>query len=334
MSSNLRTYENLDLMRSFAVFLVIVDHTAYTLGHEKIGPWDTGYLGVFGVYLFFVHTCLVLMWSMERHPHTLSFYIRRAFRLYPLAIAAVLASLLFRIPVWAGGTGYQVLTFTGSTIAANLLLIQDLVQRRNIVGVMWTLTIEVQMYVVLPAFFYLVSRERKVWQLVVVWIFAVAEILNYVSTAGNIFPTVLPDFIPGVIAYLLFSTVKPRFPAWAFMPMLLALLSLYMYSPSPPHSWPLMLALAFLLPMFAQIQCRPLIVVTNKIAMYSYGIYLWHSFGMKLSFHFMPNEPGWVKVAAELLITAGASVGSYHALELPLMRYGNRLAARVSIARA
>ena len=46
--------------------------------------------------MFFVHTALVLMWSLDRRPHILDFYIRRIFRIYPLAIFAVLCALLVR----------------------------------------------------------------------------------------------------------------------------------------------------------------------------------------------------------------------------------------------
>jgi peptidoglycan/LPS O-acetylase OafA/YrhL len=47
--------------------------------HHKL--W---FIGLLGVSLFFVHTTLVLMWSLERDPHPLRFDVRRAFRIYPL----------------------------------------------------------------------------------------------------------------------------------------------------------------------------------------------------------------------------------------------------------
>src|ERR1700761_4246889 len=146
---------NLDILRSIAVALVLIDHTAWALGHHVLGTWETADVGVFGVYLFFIHTSLVLMWSMQRQPNILSFYIRRAFRIYPLAITAILVALIFRIPVRYGGPGYLQEHFNLLTILSNLFLVQDLAHRVNIVGVMWTLTLEVQMYLVLPCLFLL-----------------------------------------------------------------------------------------------------------------------------------------------------------------------------------
>src|SRR5207249_6404641 len=63
-------------------------------------------LGRLAVLFFFVHTCLVLMLSLERQTakfglHNLHwiFMTRRAFRVYPLSIAVVPAVFLLGLPV-------------------------------------------------------------------------------------------------------------------------------------------------------------------------------------------------------------------------------------------
>lgn len=323
----MKNLHNLDLLRSFAVILVLIDHTTGALGRTVYGTWETAFVGVFGVYLFFVHTCLVLMWSLERQPHTLNFYIRRIFRIYPLALTAIFVALVFGIPVYAGGADWQQpLHLNASTIASNILLIQDLVRRPNIVGVMWTLTIEVQMYVMLPALFFFASRERKIWQLIVLWALAVVEIFVYQHSASNTLPTVIPDFLPGAVAYLAFSQFRPRFPGWTFLPCLILFLAIYMIRPSTIHSWPIMLVFGLTLPLFHQISHPAAIWLSQTIAKYSYGIYLWHSFGMKLSFHYLVSHSGFVKVSGELAFTAAASIASYHLIEEPLIKLGSRLA--------
>src|ERR1700731_1604448 len=100
-----RELPNLDLVRSIAVISVVVEHTLLSLGILKLGPFPIPYLGVMGVMVFFVHTTLVLMWSLERKPKTLDFYIRRAFRIYPLALLAIAAVMIFHAPV--AGTALQ-----------------------------------------------------------------------------------------------------------------------------------------------------------------------------------------------------------------------------------
>jgi hypothetical protein len=91
---------NLDLLRPVAVLLVFIVHV-HMMGMMRIrGLSDSGH---FGVLLFFVHTALVLMLSMERLGLSGSrlyavFVVRRIFRICPLSILAVLHFVAFRVP--------------------------------------------------------------------------------------------------------------------------------------------------------------------------------------------------------------------------------------------
>ena len=99
---------NLDLLRSVVVLLVLVDHLFMAAGLADRYPvvYDMGRLGVL---MFFVHTSLVLMLSLERSEDRNSgdlfrgFYIRWAFRIYPLSIACVLLACAFGVPQTPGG---------------------------------------------------------------------------------------------------------------------------------------------------------------------------------------------------------------------------------------
>jgi len=109
----MRDMPNLDFVRSIAVISVILEHTLLALGIKQVGPFPVGYLGVMGVMVFFVLTVLVLMWSLERKPHTLDFYIRRVFRIYPLAMAAIIAAVTLHAPVAGTNIHYFYYTITG-----------------------------------------------------------------------------------------------------------------------------------------------------------------------------------------------------------------------------
>ena len=92
---------NLDLLRSIAVLLVLAQHLCRRLNVDQVG-WMPTTWGVFGVLLFFVHTCLVLMYSMQRSeltgwPLVANFATRRIFRIYPLSIIAVLTALALHL---------------------------------------------------------------------------------------------------------------------------------------------------------------------------------------------------------------------------------------------
>ena len=89
---------NLDFLRAVAVLLVLAQHLGRRLYEDPSNGIATSHLGLFGVLIFFVHTSLVLMYSMERgglHGRGLlkDFYIRRIFRIYPLSILAIIAAL-------------------------------------------------------------------------------------------------------------------------------------------------------------------------------------------------------------------------------------------------
>jgi peptidoglycan/LPS O-acetylase OafA/YrhL len=97
---------NLDLLRSVAVTLVLLAHVIRVFnatGNPFVQFWGIQNLGTFGVLMFFIHTSLVLMMSLDRLASTRTaviprFYVRRMFRIYPLSVVTVAAVLLLRIP--------------------------------------------------------------------------------------------------------------------------------------------------------------------------------------------------------------------------------------------
>jgi peptidoglycan/LPS O-acetylase OafA/YrhL len=93
---------NLDLLRAMAVLLVLAQHLCSRMHIEHVAWAPTRSLGLFGVLLFFVHTSLVLMYSMERSGLKgagllKDFYIRRIMRVYPLSIIAILAAVALHL---------------------------------------------------------------------------------------------------------------------------------------------------------------------------------------------------------------------------------------------
>src|ERR1700722_3087929 len=147
---------NLDFLRACAVLFVLVDHTLNSLGIHAIGGSDMNWLGRTGVLFFFVHTCCVLMMSLDRYQGDAlfsAFYVRRAFRIYPLSIVAVLAAMM---PPHA-------LALRPWEWLSNLALIQNLTFGRDAFGNIWSLPLEVQMYLFLPFIFLLVRRSKTLW---------------------------------------------------------------------------------------------------------------------------------------------------------------------------
>jgi peptidoglycan/LPS O-acetylase OafA/YrhL len=324
-----RNKVNLDLMRSFAILLVILDHILLAQKIMHVGHWQPAWVGVVGVYFFFVHTCLVLMWSLERKPHTLDFYIRRAFRIYPLVFIALTATVLFRAPV--GGTPADFFAYAHPglhAILSNSFLLQNVTGGGNIESVLWSLPLEVDMYVLLPVLFFFVRRNFSLWPLIVFWGMAVALVRPYAITGGNNFLTVIPCFLPGVMAYVLFRRASPRLPAWLFPIFLFVLTTLFMLHPSVKSSWPMCLALGLGLPFFQQMSFPPIARISHEIAKYSYGMYLSHPFAIVLGFYLLRGHGLWMELGVTLAATAVLSFAAYHLIEKPTIDLGARLAAK------
>ena len=317
---------NLDLMRSFAVSLVLLDHILQAIDHPRIGPWDAGWMGSAGVYLFFVHTCLVLMWSLERHSTALGFYVRRAFRIYPLAISTLLATIALRLPLMPfAHAGFQFHPPGFRAMVANLLLIQNVYDGHTIIGVYWSLPLELQMYLVLPPLFLVVRRFQRLWPLLALWGF-VCFLDRYIPGENDhITIMCVPCFLPGIMGYLLFSKIRPSLPGWLFPAFLAVSLSAFLFYPGIRIGWLLCLAAGLGLPLFRQLPDGWLTRIAHQVAEHSYSIYLMHLIAIYVGILVWGRFGLFGGITAALLTGMGLTVLAHRVIEKPGMRLGARI---------
>jgi peptidoglycan/LPS O-acetylase OafA/YrhL len=215
-----RDLANLDFLRAVAVSLVFFDHLFATMNVRGFG--DVGQLGVL---IFFVHTSLVLMLSMGRLKLSGSrlfsvFLIRRVFRIYPLSIVAVLATATFRVPAacWTGG--YEWIGWP--SFISNFFLTQNLTQSISILSVLWSLPFEMQMYLVLPFLFLLLSRFRSIKSAFAIWLLGIViacadwAIHRGIADLNFLLTRYVPCFLAGVIAWRIMTTQRRRPPLDSF----------------------------------------------------------------------------------------------------------------------
>jgi peptidoglycan/LPS O-acetylase OafA/YrhL len=333
---------NLDVLRAIAVLCVVTDHVlwACNLSLPFMSDWD---LGRVGVLLFFVHTSLVLMSSLERagpRVHWVrDFYIRRAFRIYPLAIAAVIATVIFRIPPIVPA---DYIAPSARTFVSNILLVQNISGDGNIMGMIWTLPIEVQMYVVLPVF-YLLAR-RSIYHVLTAMVAAAVFglVVQYVPTPGLWRLTVglfAPCFVSGVLAFTILRTMeRPKLPAWTWVPLLIIAIPLFVVlrpSPDRPEpGWIMCIAVAIAIPFVKELGDSQLTRVAKTICTYSYGTYLLLTPAIWIAFDVASDWPRmiqWVVLGVALI---GLPWIAYTVIEHPgillgrhLVRYRQQLGA-------
>jgi peptidoglycan/LPS O-acetylase OafA/YrhL len=327
---------NLDILRSVAVLAVLATHlmqvTAGLKLQERVAyGMESFSLGIVGVLLFFVHTSLVLMQSLERTgaarrgwPIVAYFYIRRAFRIYPLSICLVLASIAFSIPPNALGTPYH---WEGVRwVAGNVLLVQNLTGIPDISSPLWSLPYEVQMYLVLPVLFLLLAPVRSWGRLAAIYVAGLivspfSPVLRYV-----------PCFLAGVVAWRLLGRVRPRLPAWLWCPAIVLAVLFYVATPYSTGRFKDVMICAIvggMIPLF-RTNRGVISAVAARIAKYSYGIYLCHTPILWL-FYRKLALPAWQRPIWVAAAIAAVSVACYYAIERPMIELGTRIANRVPV---
>jgi len=335
---------NLDFLRAVAVLLVLTQHL--------LNRWQAGLrmgidippIGVFGVLLFFVHTCLVLMYSMERShldglPLAGNFYLRRVFRVYPLSMLAVLTAVALHLD--SGVNGVPGLSHAPAVslgrIFSNLLLMQNMMRPGSIINVLWSLPYEVQMYIFLPFLFMWIRGKRNALRnLCVLWAVCVLLAVGRTFLAAHGAPVgivarvslleYVPNFLPGIIAFALAHT--PRFKSYLWPPFVLFLVGIYVVRPRTGTGWALSLLLGFAIPYFGEIQTGWLRTASHRIATYSYGIYLSHQFCIWFVAEPLGGLPLWGKILVVVTMLVGIPIVLYHLIEKPMINVGAYLAEK------
>jgi peptidoglycan/LPS O-acetylase OafA/YrhL len=330
----------LDVIRSLAVLLVVLSHLpltrqlvelAFGVGRINIQP-----IGLVGVGIFFVHTCFVLMLSLERQGANpgaglgaRTFLLRRMFRIYPLSVSVVIVLALLSVL-----TGRA--EVSTSQFVTNVLLVQNLTGDVSIPAALWSLPFEVQMYLLLPGIYLLTSghRARAVEIVAALWLGSVAIVLLILAAGLNYhLVKYLPAFLPGVLAYWLDSrrSGPRRLPAAA--PALYILLVAACFPVLVAHGarenlllWPTCLLLGLLIPYSREIRSSQVKRFAGIIAKYSYGIYLVHGPLIALSFGELRDSPPILQWATFGFGTAVLSYLGFHLIEDPGIRAGKRVA--------
>ena len=331
---------NLDVLRAIAVLCVLVDHFLTVLNLNRNGLISRWELGRIGVLLFFVHTSLVLMSSLEREgprpDWVRAFYLRRALRIYPLAIATVLLVVLLRVPPSADRVVTNVaVTPTLATVASNLTLTENLAGRPDVLSVLWSLPLEVQMYVLLPLCF-LLARRGVGAVFGAVAVAAVAGIFDAHSGVPFVWRLNITQFVPcflgGVVAFAILRKAKrPALPSWCWPLLICACVPLFaLLGPSattPERGWVFCLGVGCAIPLVANLPQSFVTRVAHVICTYSYGIYLLHLVALWVGFTVLKEMPWEIRWGTCLALLFVLPAVFYHFIEHPGIQLGKRLVA-------
>ena len=336
---------NLDLLRTTAVVFVVIFHVLLFFQATTPGGVNLHSLGQWGVLLFFVHTSLVLMFSLERQvsraPHDGlfgPFLARRVFRVFPLSVFVVLAVYLLHLPGARLHDGsFQCMHANRFQLLSNLLLVQNITHTDSIIAPLWSLPYEMQMYLVLPLLFLIVRTRRSAFKIAGIWILSV--LVGTLALHVNRYPfgedllIYAPCFVAGVIAYRLTQSRTRNWPFLGWPLALAALTSFYLYHPTVPKRWVCCLLVALVLPQFREMRAGWLHNVCHQVSRYSYGIYLTHFVAIWLAFVALRSLPLAFRWIALLVALVVFPVLLYHTVEAPMIAFGRQWVERPREAR-
>jgi peptidoglycan/LPS O-acetylase OafA/YrhL len=342
-------FGHIDTMRALAALLVLVHHTLdNSMAHGSASSVAGTVLAIntfidfgrYGVDLFFIISGYVIPFSLLGRTGRAvpAFAVSRVFRLYPMYWVALAGYLAF-MPGPADGR----------LIAVNATLLHRFIGERELVGLSWTLQVELVFYA-LSAALYLagaLARPRMVAALWCVLMFYLLGAAVLPLAGGPLLPFAWPTFLALMVGGTLLRFIdEGKFPGGSamglgvavFLAIKLAVAVWVFADPSRPgNHWtqdfnPVFAAVATFLLMNGRFRLtwRPLAWAGTI----SYSIYLLHPLVAELTLPlvraFLGRPPVFVvftMVLAAVLMVSGAT---YLLIERPCIELGHRIARRLA----
>ena len=353
--TNKRRVVFIDIARAVAALFVVESHlvTVWTVRHHVGSPvvdaisslvtgplylTDQG-LGQLSVPLFFLVSGFIVT-PLAVRQGVGRFAIGRFLRIYPTLFVVVLltggAMLLGLQPLLTG----QGDTVTPLTLLTNATLISYLlVPQVVLIGVAWTLIIEVIFYLLVIALLPLVRRQ--LWVAIAVELLFVQVVLMTARSFGPnyLLFAVSVSFIPIVVmGQVIWAAHSKRIPLWAAGVLMAVCWVLYVWAGmrdmgrlDASYNLSLLIALlCFLLGLFAESRLKEHVVWT-WLSERTYSLYLWHGLvGYIVLTAVEPFVGFGLALLVAVLATFGAVEVGYRLIEHPSHQLARRLSRRRS----
>jgi peptidoglycan/LPS O-acetylase OafA/YrhL len=318
----MRHLTGLDALRGVAALMVFVHHVQLPGLHPATLGMDAGVLIFFSLSGYLLYAPLVRAREADVQTDLRGYAIRRAARILPAyAVAAFVIAAIWYPSLLTDPIGIVLGTATP-------------------IVVVWTLQIEVEFYVALPAIAWLIGRlaaRRRVAGLVglagtsiaatvAIMVIAVATTGFVASSLIATVATYLWAFVPGMIVAELQQEGHLDRPVASGVPVLgLILIGTSVALDLPPYfdlaaaaGSALLIAWLVSRPQFEGKSAR----VSLALGALSYPVYLWHEQIIDL----VDRPSTWAGAFLALAITAAIASVSYLLIERPAMRLGHRFA--------
>lgn len=321
----------LDGWRGIAILLVLFDHTRTALWGYSASPWAQ--TGQHGVTLFFVLSGFLITSTLLNRPIDLkSFYIRRVFRLMPVAWAYLGLLLLLNL---------RVHVVSASAVMASLFFYRnfDLTPFGSTTWHFWSLSLEEQFYLAWPIVLLLAGARRSRWiaagAIGACALYRFAFWSHYDQQYFHCHTQVRADaLLVGCLMALCLRDpgLRPHIVKWSAILALPAVcvfiycIGKFILLPPLAESISIVVLLAASVlhprsPFAKPLNWRWL----SKLGIISYSIYVWQELFMLIS----PNEGNLGKFLLLAIVLPMLVLCSYLYLERPLTRLGHTISDRL-----
>jgi len=331
-------------LRAVAAFLVIGIHTG---AFSYFGPLGENLTqnGKYGVQMFFVISGFAVAGTFTREHSFQAYLARRMFRIAPLYYVVV--GLMFGLIVF-GVVAPPNHAMDFYTVFMHFAFLSGWDARivNSVLGVQWTIPVEVFWYLFLPLLLPLAASQRWMWKtLLAITVFSVVSQtlgdLLFETHAGSYLPTTHGAyFFAGAIAWFSHSRgdsegaerKKKRIAVAGFLILVSILFLPTIRSLSPVFVG---VSTAMILSSFRQnffwtpLSTRPFLLLGSI----SYSLYLWHLLVITLLSLILPqwqSEEGLPLFALVSLISIFVSILSYIMIERPTNRLGSLVALKLN----
>ena len=196
----------LDTLRGIAALMVVIFHGILFLdknpASNTIQYWLTNFfdLGKIGIVIFFAISGFVITWSLSNKNNLSLFWKSRILRLYPAYWISIIFALVF-----GGGLLWNDVNYL--TIIMNLTMIQQYLGFQNILGLYWTLAIEMAFYITISTIYLSTHYNDKTFRFASIFFLMFAFIL---ATARYILDIKLPVALPLGLSIMFFAALLQR----------------------------------------------------------------------------------------------------------------------------
>lgn len=324
---------NLDIVRYYLSFAVLFAHFAELTGSTNYFP-TSSYTAVGG---FFMLSGFLVFYSYLRSRSLAQYFRRRAQRILPPYIAIVLLCavagvLVSNLPAAQYFSSSQFWQYLGANLTfANFLQpslpgVFEGQVHEAVNGSLWTMKVEILLYLSIPLAAWIMARSSKVWALVAIYVLSYLYKVwmghMYAETGEMVYRIMqrqvggqLLFFYSGVAILLYFDHFQ-RYVRWLF-PVALAVGIASKFVGWFDAIEPLCMAIVII--GFAY-NCR-WFVWMRKYDNISYGIYLFHYPVIQLVVYWgLPQRSHLMALVVVLAMTVSLSLLSWYFIERPVMR--------------